>query len=126
MEKKFTKFELARLKRTAQNVEQFVSKKNKIVAQMKKLQVELDATNELIELADALTINMTGYHSEDIIKKVITNTDKLDKNGNIVKVVTFEFIYPDTILPPIVEEETVVEAVVPEAGSDYDLDSENI
>lgn len=126
MEKKFTKFELARLKRTAQNVEQFVSKKNKIVAQMKKLQVELDATNKLIELADALTINMTGYHSEDIIKKVITNTDKLDKNGNIVKVVTFEFIYPDTILPPIVEEETVVEAVVPEAGSDYDLDSENI
>lgn len=124
MEKKFTKFELARLKRTAQNVEQFVTKKNKIVAQMEKLQVELDAINQMINLTDAPTVAMTGYHSEDIIKKVVTLTDKLDKNGNIIKVTTFEFIYPDTILPPAVEE--LVETVEPMAGSDYDLDSENI
>lgn len=124
MEKKFTKFELARLKRTAQNVEQFVTKKNKIVAQMEKLQVELDAINQMINLTDAPTVAMTGYHSEDIIKKVVTLTDKLDKNGNIIKVTTFEFIYPDTILPPMAEEP--IEVVMPETGSDYDLDSENI
>ena len=29
-EKKFTKFELARMKRTAQNVDQYITKKNKL------------------------------------------------------------------------------------------------
>ena len=55
---------------------------------------------------DAPTVAMTGYHTEDIIKKVVTPTDQVDKNGNIIKKVTFEFIYPDTIVPPITEEET--------------------
>lgn len=118
MEKKFTKFELARLKRTAQNVEQFVSKKNKLTAQINKLNEELNAVNQMIELTDAPTVALTGFHSEDIIKKVVTPTDKLDKNGNIIKTTTFEFIYPETIIPPI----TVVSETMPIAGSDYDVD----
>lgn len=122
MEKKFTKFELARLKRTAQNVEQFVAKKNKLVSQINKLQEELDAVNKMIELTDAPTVAMTGFHSEEIIKKVITPTDKLDKNGNVVKMTTFEFIYPDTIVPPVVE----VPAIEDLHGSDYDVDSESV
>lgn len=104
MEKKFNKFELARLKRTAQNVEQFVSRKNKLTAQIAKLQEELNSVNQMIEITDAATVAMTGYHSEDIIKKVVTPTDKVDKNGNIIKAVSFEFIYPDTIVPPTMEE----------------------
>ena len=48
---------------------------------------------------------MTGYHTEDIIKKVVTPTDHVEKNGNIIKKVTFEFIYPDTIVPPVTDEE---------------------
>lgn len=104
MEKKFSKFELARLKRTAQNVEQFVAKKNRLVAQINKIQAELDEINNMIELTDAPTVAMTGYHSEEIIKKVVTPTDKLDKNGNILKQTTFEFIYPDTIVPPVTAE----------------------
>lgn len=104
MEKKFNKFELARLKRTAQNVEQFVARKNRLVAQMSKLQAELDSVNQMIEVTDAATVAMTGgYHSEDIIRKVVTPTDKLDKNGNVLKQTTFEFIYPDTIVPPVVD-----------------------
>lgn len=118
MEKKFTKFELARLKRTAQNVEQFVSKKNKLTAQINKLNEELDAVNQMIELTDAPTVALTGFHSEDIIKKVVTPTDKLDKNGNIIKTTTFEFIYPETIIPPV----TIVPETMPVAGSDYDAD----
>lgn len=104
MEKKFNKFELARLKRTAQNVAQYVAKKNKLVAQINKLQEELNDVTEMIEVTDAATVAMTGgYHSEEIIKKVITPTDKVDKNGNIVKMTSFEFIYPDTIVPPVEE-----------------------
>ena len=104
------------MKRTAQNVEQFVAKKNRLVAQINKIQAELDEVNNMIELTDAPTVAMTGYHSEEIIKKVVTPTDKLDKNGNVIKMTTFEFIYPDTIIPPVTAKpiETVVEETMGE------------
>ena len=106
--KEFTKFELARLKRTAQNVEGFLKQKNKLEAKKAEIEAELANVNQQIELTDAPTVAMTGYHTEDIIKKVVTPTDQVDKNGNVIKKVTFEFIYPDTIVPPITEEETLV------------------
>ena len=106
--KEFTKFELARMKRTAQNVEGFLKQKNKLEEKKAKIEEELAVINQQIELTDAPTVAMTGYHTEDIIKKVVTPTDQVDKNGNIIKKVTFEFIYPDTIVPPVtdVAEET--------------------
>ena len=104
MEKKFSKFELARLKRTAQNVDQFITKKNKLIAKIAELQAELDDINKQIELTDAPTVAMTGgYGTEQIIKKVVTPTDKLNNNGNIIKQTTFEFIYPETIIPVVAE-----------------------
>lgn len=115
-EKKFTKFELARMKRTAQNVDQYITKKNKLVAKITELQAELDGLNSLIELTDAPTKAMTGgYGTEDIIKKVITCTDKLDKNGNVIKMTTYEFLYPETIIPVNTDEgEETQEEVVEE------------
>lgn len=111
-EKKFTKFELARLKRTAQNVDQYITKKNKLVAKISELQAELDGINTLIEVTDAPTKAMTGgFGTEDIIKKVVTPTDKLDKNGNVVKITTYEFIYPETIIPTVEEDCPEVEVV---------------
>lgn len=110
--KEFTKFELARLKRTAQNVEGFLKQKNKLEEKKAKIEEELSIINQQIELTDAPTVAMTGYHTEDIIKKVVTPTDQVDKNGNIIKKVTFEFIYPDTIVPPV-KEEPVVDASSP-------------
>ena len=107
--KEFTKFELARMKRTAQNVEGFLKQKNKLEEKKAKIEEELAIVNQQIELTDAPTVAMTGYHTEDIIKKVVTPTDQVDKNGNIIKKVTFEFIYPDTIVPPVTEEETPVD-----------------
>lgn len=119
--KEFTKFELARLKRTAQNVEGFLKQKNKLEAKKAEIEAELANVNQQIELTDAPTIAMTGYHTEDIIKKVVTPTDQVDKNGNVIKKVTFEFIYPDTIVPPVTEEETPVnneETMVSDKESD--------
>lgn len=111
MEKKFTKFELARMKRTAQNVDQYISKKNKLEAKKAEIDAELESINNLIEVTDAPTKMITGgYGTEDIIKKVITPTDKLDKNGNILKQTTYEFIYPDTIIPPVKEVSEEVES----------------
>jgi hypothetical protein len=109
-EKKFTKFELARMKRTAQNVDQYITKKNKLVTKIAELQAELDGLNSLIELTDAPTKAMTGgYGTEDIIKKVVTPTDKLDKNGNVVKITSYEFLYPETIIPVAVATEEAEE-----------------
>lgn len=108
--KKFTKFELARLKRTAQNVDQYIQRKNKLSAKIAELQAELDGIQQLIELTDAPTKAMTGgYGTEDIIKKIVTPTDKLDKNGNVIKQTTYEFLYPDTIIPMTPEFDAVPE-----------------
>ena len=104
MEKKFTKFELARMKRTAQNVEQYVVKKNKLSAKVSEMLQEINNLQQLIDLSDApIKLITGGYGIESIIKKVVTPTDKVDKNGNIMKITTFEFIYPDTIVPPVTE-----------------------
>ena len=126
--KEFTKFELARMKRTAQNVEGFLKQKNKLEEKKAKIEEELAIVNQQIELTDAPTVAMTGYHTEDIIKKVVTPTDQVDKNGNIIKKVTFEFIYPDTIIPPVTdvtEEETPVN-VEETTASDVEEQSEEI
>ena len=114
--KEFTKFELARMKRTAQNVEGFLKQKNKLDEMKSKIEEELRIVNQQIELTDAPTVAMTGYHTEDIIKKVVTPTDQVDKNGNIIKKVTFEFIYPDTIIPPVTEEEAPANVEEPTAS----------
>ena len=107
--KEFTKFELARMKRTAQNVEGFLKQKNKLEEKKAKIEEELAIINQQIELTDAPTVAMTGYHTEDIIKKVVTPTDQVDKNGNVIKKVTFEFIYPNTIVPPTLEDTVEVQ-----------------
>ena len=126
--KEFTKFELARMKRTAQNVEGFLKQKNKLEEKKTKIEEELAVINQQIELTDAPTVAMTGYHTEDIIKKVVTPTDQVDKNGNIIKKVTFEFIYPDTIVPPVTDiaEEETSDKVEMTTASDVEEPSEEI
>lgn len=103
-EKKFTKFELARIKRTAQNVDQYVTKKNKLVAKVAEMQKEIDELQQLIDMSDApVKLTTDGYGVEQLVRKVVTPTDKLDKNGNVIKQTSYEFIYPDTIVPPVAE-----------------------
>lgn len=121
--KEFTKFELARMKRTAQNVEGFLKQKNKLEAKKANIEAELAKINEQIELTDAPTVAMTGYHTEDIIKKVVTPTDQVDKNGNTIKKTTFEFIYPDTIVPPVDTESASTEGETTESEATVDEDT---
>lgn len=120
-EKKFTKFELARMKRTAQNVDRDLTNRKKLLAKMAELQAEVERLDQLIELADAPTKAMTGgYGTEDIIKKVVTPTDKLDKNGNVIKITSYEFLYPETIIPVAVAtegtEEVAAETAIETTG----------
>lgn len=117
-EKKFTKFELARIKRTAQNVDQYVTKKNKLVAKVAEMQKEIDELQQLIDISDApVKLTTGGYGVEQLVRKVVTPADKLDKNGNIIKHTSYEFIYPDTIVPPVAETPAEVAETVPVEGA---------
>lgn len=102
--KKFTKFEIATIKRTAQNVSPMVSKKRKIAAQIIALKEEYDNLTKMQEQYEASIRTMTGgFSTEDLVNKVVETTNSLDKNGNPVKVTKFVLKYPDTVVPPTEE-----------------------
>lgn len=100
MEKKFSKFEIATIKRTAQSVNPMVSKKAKIKEQIDALQAEYDQLNTMQEQYEASIKTMTGgYGTEDLVDKVIETTGAMDKNGKPIKVTKYVLKYPDTVIP---------------------------
>ena len=102
--KKFTKFEIATIKRTAQNVSPMVSKKRKIAAQIIALKEEYDNLAKMQEQYEASIRTMTGgFSTEDLVNKVVETTNSLDKNGNPVKITKFVLKYPETVVPPTEE-----------------------
>lgn len=96
--KQFNNFEKAAIKRTAQNVDKFVTKKNKIKAQLDKLQEEYDALVKMQEEWEAPIVSMTGYTTEELVyKQEITATSK---DGKVTKAFRYMLKYPDTVVPP--------------------------
>ena len=103
--RKFSKFEIATIKRTAQSVNPMVSKKAKIKEQIDALQAEYDQLNIMQEQYEASIKTMTGgYGTEDLVDKVIETTSAVDKNGKPIKVTKYVLKYPDTIIPVAAEE----------------------
>lgn len=106
--KEFTKFFIASLKRTAQNVSPLVRRKQKLQAEiadreeeLKSIQVQLDTYEAPIKEATG------GYGTEDLVVRTVEATNKLDKDGKPVKVTKWSLKYPETIVPI---EEAVAEA----------------
>lgn len=98
--KKFNRFEITTIKRTAQNVNPYVVKKAKILAEMQKLDEELKSLNDIVEQYEAPIRTMTGgFTTEDLVEKVIETTNAVDKNGRPIKITKYVFKYPDTIVP---------------------------
>ena len=98
--KKFNRFEITTIKRTAQNVNPYVVKKAKILAEMQKLDEELKSLNDIVEQYEAPIRTMTGgFTTEDLVEKVIETTNTVDKNGRPIKITKYVFKYPDTIVP---------------------------
>ena len=98
--RKFSKFEVATIKRTAQSVNPMVSRKTKIKEQIDALQAEYDQLDTMQEQYEASIKTMTGgYGTEDLVEKVIETTSAVDKNGKPVKVTKYVLKYPDTIIP---------------------------
>jgi len=127
--KNFSKIEIAVIKRTAQNVSQFTTKKAKIDAKIAELEAEKASLQPIIDSFQGPIKEMTGgYTTEDLIVKEVVKTGKFDnKTGKEILQTRFSLKYPDTVVP--VEGEGVAEDVeepvevqMPEHGNDYDAD----
>ena len=105
--KELSKFEIAAIKRTAQNVNAMVTKKTKLKEKIDALQAEYDKIEEEQEQFEVPIRKMTGgYGTEDLVEKVIEDTGKLDKDGKSIKLTKYVLKYPDTILPPTMDDDS--------------------
>ena len=96
--KQFSNFEKAAIKRTAQNVDKFVTRKLKLAEQINKLQEEYSALVKMQEEWEAPIVSMTGHTTEELVSKqevIITA-----KDGKTTKTYKFVLKYPETVVPP--------------------------
>ena len=99
-EKKFSKFFVASLKRTAQNVYPLVRQRNKLQKQIEEAQEELNSINVQLDAYQTPIKEQTGgYTTDDLISREVIDTGKTDKNGKPVKQTVYKLIYPDTVVP---------------------------
>ena len=104
-EKKFDKFFVANLKRTAQMVGPMVREKQKLQAEINAREMRIATLNDQIESLDGHIRRETGYSVEDLVIREVVNTGKFDIAGKPVKVTKWYLRYPDTIVPPTMEEQ---------------------
>ena len=119
MKKEFSKFFVASLKRTAQNVSPLVRRKQKLQAEIAEREEELKSIQVQLDIYEAPIKEATGgYGTEDLVVRTVEVTDKVDKDGKPIKVTKWNLKYPETIVPV---EETAEPAepadVAPEAGT---------
>ena len=112
--KEFSKFFVASLKRTAQNVSPLVRRKQKLQAEIAERQAEIDSIQTQLDGFEAPIKEATGgYTTEDLIERVVEVTSKMDKDGNPVKVTKWNLKYPETIVPVEAEAEAEVATAEP-------------
>lgn len=121
--KTFNKLQIATIKRTAQNVAQYVNKKEAINKKIAALEEEKKSIQPLIDAFQGPIKAMTGgYTTEDLVVKEVVKTGKFDnKTGKEIISTRFVLKYPDTVVPPTIEAPTT-EGL---PGSDFDIDKES-
>ena len=120
MEKKnFSKIEIAVIKRTAQNVATFVTKKEKLNAKIAELEAEKASLQPIIDSFQGPIKEMTGgYTTEDLVTREVVHTGKMDsKTGKEILQTRYILKYPDTVVPvsEAAQEEVIEEQVVEDA-----------
>ena len=89
--KEITTRQMAMIKRIAMNVNPLVIKKNKLISKINELTVEIAEINDAIEGNEMGIKTITGgLSSEILITKTVTDSGKVDKNGNPIKVTKYE------------------------------------
>ena len=117
--KEITTRQMAMIKRIAMNVNPLVVKKNKLISKINELTYEIAEINDAIEGNEMGIKTITGgLSSEALIIKTVTDSGKVDKNGNPIKVTKYE-PNPNRLqwneekkvynLIPLSEEEPIVE-----------------
>lgn len=103
--KEFSKFFIASLKRTAQNVSPLVRRKQKLQAEIAEREEEMASIQKQLDTYEAPIKEATGgYSTEDLVVRTVEVTDKMDKDGKPVKVTKWSLKYPETIIPEETEE----------------------
>lgn len=99
--KKFDKFFVANLKRTAQMVSPMVKEKQKLQGVISESMERIAVLDSQIAKLDSNIRETSGYGVEELIERVVYTTHKLDKDNNPVEVKTvkWELKYPETIIP---------------------------
>ena len=117
--------QFAGVQRIAQNVNPLVVKKNKIAAQIDKLNAEYNALTEEIEGHEMGVKSLTdGLTSEDLVVKKVEDTGKVGKDGKPVKVTKYEpkegvvVFNEEANVYEIHVEEPEIEAAAPETVDD--------
>ena len=125
MKKEFSKFFIASLKRTAQNVSPLVRRKQKLQAEIVDREKELESIQKQLETYEAPIKEATGgYGTEDLIVRTVEVTDKTDKDGKPIKSTKWNLKYPDTIIPPVEEAADAGMEMAPEAVESVENDEQ--
>lgn len=118
--KVFSNFEIATIRRTAQNVSPMVIKKNKLKAKIAEMEYEVRLLETQQEQFEQAIKTMTGgFTSEDLIERVIEVTGE-DRDGRPVKSTKWVLKYPETVIPSIAAidgvETTLEDSPITEVG----------
>ena len=132
--KEFSKFQIASIKRTAQNVYPLVRRKEKLLEQIKECSAELEELQAEIDGYQFPISKLTGgYTTEDLVVRNVIDTGKKDKSGNPIKITKYDLKYPETIIPLIAttsESNTIVidndDNVVEEKENIYNTQNESV
>ena len=116
MEKKFSKLQIAAIKRTAQNVAQFTTKKERLDAKIAELEAEKKSLQPMIDAFQGPIKEMTGgYTTEDLVQREVIKTGKLDsKTGKEIIQTRFVLKYPEPVIPPVQTQAPQEPAEMPE------------
>lgn len=113
-DKKVSKFLVASIKRTAQNVSPLVRRKQKLQAEIAEREEELNSIQIQLDTYEAPIKEATGgYTTEDLVVRTVEDTGKLDKDGKPIKQTKWALKYPDTLVPPTEETEAPAETAEP-------------
>lgn len=96
--KEFSKFEIAAIKRTAQNCAGMIAKFEKLSEKIAILQAEKESIEKQISQWDAPIVEMTGHHVMDLVERERVKTGK-DKDGNDIYGSKWVLKYPETVIP---------------------------
>lgn len=102
MEKKFSKFDIASIKRTAANCSKYRTQKEKNNEKIAALQAENEKLQSVIDKWDAPIKELTGFGVEELTVRVVNPK---------TNAATFVLKYPETVVPVELAETTPEPAV---------------